>query len=133
MAEPKVVRVVADEPETASAQIMRSAKKTASVTDPLGRLIAIRKLSALNKMDLLALVGAENSKNEQFMNYAAFAYMVTAIDGEAVLPPNSMAELRALVSKLDDDGIEAIGLTAVKEFEIKLETIDEKRDQLKNG
>jgi hypothetical protein len=94
----------------------------AIVTDARGRTITIIKLGALQKMRLLKAVGPVNSKNDQYMGYAALAASVTAIDGMPEGFPGSEAQIEAIVGRLDQDGLDAVaeGYTAygwVKEEE----------------
>ena len=54
------------------------------------------------------MVGADGVKNEQVMMLCICAYTITSIDGEPIMPPNTYNELRALVGRLGDEGIEAV-------------------------
>lgn len=99
-----------------SAAIIKAAKKTAVVTDSDGRKITIRRLNALAKLDLSAIVGAERSQNEGVIGPCALAFSVTELDGEVIQTPNSYAELRYLIGKLDDQGLDAVGLGHMVEF-----------------
>ncbi len=83
-------------------------RKTSSATDSRGRLLAVKKLSALDRMRMAIVLGADNSSNQQVMLYANLAWSVTAIDGEALLPPNSMSELQHRVGSLDEDGLATV-------------------------
>lgn len=93
---------------TPTQAIVKAASQTATVTDARGRSIAIRKLGPLDRMKLFEVVGPENSRNEQYVGYAALAFIVSAIDGEPVARPNSKLALEALVQRLDDDGMDAV-------------------------
>lgn len=106
------------ENDTPTEVIVKAAKKVAEVTDSRGRTLKVRKLSALNKVDLSAVVGAENARNEGVIGPCAIAFSVTEIDGEPVMQPNSYAELRALIGRLDDEGLEAAGQAHVDHFGI---------------
>lgn len=93
---------------TPAAQIVDAARKTAEVTDARGRKIAFRKLGALAKVDLSDILGAKRAANPGVIGAAAGAFAVTAIDGQAVLPPTGWLELRNLIDRLDEDGLEAV-------------------------
>lgn len=92
----------------ASAPIPPVGANTAIVTDARGRQIGIKKLGPLDKMRLLKAAGPVNSKNDQYMGYAALAASVTAIDGSPEGFPGSEAQLEAMVGRLDEDGLDAV-------------------------
>jgi hypothetical protein len=89
--------------------------RTASVVDSRGRVIKIKKLSALDRMRLFKAVGAEDSENRLFMSYASAAAAVTELEGLAVTPVANQIQLSALVARLDEHGLEAVvnGLVAL--------------------
>jgi hypothetical protein len=93
--------------ETPSAGIIRNANKTGTVTDALGRVITVKKLSALDRMRLFAFAGPELSTNEPWIGMAALAFAVTGVGDDQNVRPNSLRELEAHVERLGDDGLEA--------------------------
>jgi hypothetical protein len=76
-------------------------------TDAQGRKITIRKLGALERMDLFELLGPALSDNTQYVGNAMSAVCVTSIDGIPVASPTNKKALRRLVEQLGDDGMEA--------------------------
>ena len=82
--------------------------KPHTVNDPRGRVIAVRKINALDRLKLFECVGADNSKNEAYLGYATLAWHVAGIDGQAVSRPGSKAQLEVLVSRLDEDGLGSV-------------------------
>jgi len=95
--------------ETPSQSIVKAANKLSTITDSNGRSIGIKKMNPLDRLKLFEVIGAENSKNEQYVGYAALAFLVSSIDGEAVPRPANKIQLEALVQRLDDEGMDAIG------------------------
>ena len=93
-----------------------STKKLVEVEDTLGRKLKIRKLNALMKADLAMMLGPEGTRNEEVRASYLMAFTVTEIDGEQVLTPNSYAELRQLLGRLDDEGIIAAGQAQIDHF-----------------
>ena len=91
----------------APAKVAINADKTATVTDDLGRVIKVKKLSALRRMQLFRAIGPEASENGQYLGHAALAASVVEFNGDAVPFPSSLAALEALVSRLDDEGLAA--------------------------
>ena len=91
--------------ETPTGQIVNSAPRES--TDTRGRVIRVRRMNALDRLRLFEVAGAENAKNDAYMNYAVIACHVSAIDGDAVTRPATKAQLEALVQRLDEDGLVA--------------------------
>lgn len=79
------------------------------VTDARGRVIVVKKLNALDKMRLSRLVGADGAINQAYFGYALLAASVVSIDGDPEPFPKSIQAVEAMVSQLDDDGLDAIG------------------------
>ena len=130
-----MVKVALDDnfqPETPSQQIVRAAAQPVTVTDKLGRVIGIRKLNALDRMRLFEIVGSDNSKNDQYLGHASLAYAVVSIDGDPIPAPSNKRHLEALVQRLDDDGLAAIGLGTLENFASERDR-DAFRDKIKNS
>jgi len=94
--------------DSPSARIVAAGNVKFTITDENGRVIAYRNLGALDRMHLLKAAGPDLAKNEPWIGNAALAFMVTEIDGVPVPMPRSVATIEALVSRLDDAGINAI-------------------------
>jgi hypothetical protein len=75
--------------------------------DARGRRLKVRLLTALDRMRLCLLVGAEAAENAAYMLYASLASSLDSLDGEPA-PIASLRALEALVQRLDEDGLEAI-------------------------
>lgn len=132
MSEPKV-KIIDDAPApTPSQEIVQAARKTATFTDRRGRRIVIRKLNALHKVDMARLVGSEGMQNPYVSGPCALAFSVTEIDGEPIMPPATYDELRFLIQRLDDDGLEDVADAAVANFDIPMDTATT-GDALKNS
>ena len=94
--------------ETPSDEAVKAANQLAHVTDARGRRLGLKRINALDRLHLFECVGAVNAQNEPYMGYAALAYSVREIDGEAVAKPTKLMHLEALVQRLDDDGLNAV-------------------------
>ena len=116
--------------ETPSQSIIKAANQPATITDAKGRSIGIKKMNPLDRLKLFEVIGAENSKNEAYTGYAALAFLVTSIDGEPVSRPANKIQLEALVQRLDDEGMDAIGAHLQAQAEAA-QSADE--DAIKNG
>lgn len=88
--------------------------KQIDTRDSLGRTIRLRKLNALDKVDLCAILGAERSMNPAVAGPCSMAFSVVSIDGDPLYPATTYEELRAAILRLDDEGLEAIGDATVK-------------------
>jgi hypothetical protein len=113
MAEVKLIEA-GDTADSPSQVIVKAAAKTSSHTDALGRVIRVRRLGPVDRMRLFRLLGSEDSGNSAYLSYALMAASVTAIDGEAFGAPASRKEIEALIQRLDDEGLAAIGVALSK-------------------
>lgn len=104
-------------PETPSQQIVNAASQTTDLKDSTGRVITIKMLKPLDRLRMFEVIGAENSKNEQYVGYASLAFLVAAIDGEPVAKPSTKIQLEALMQRLDDPGLEAIAMHLAQQIE----------------
>jgi len=102
--------------EAPTARTVREANTPVTLTDARGRQISIRRLGTLDQMRLLELVGADNSKNEQYLGLAGLAYSTVSIDGEPCSRLVNKLQLEARVAQLDDDGMAAVAVATVEHF-----------------
>jgi len=93
---------------TPSATILADAVEERSVLDTLGRRLALRKLTALDKLRLLKAAGPELAMNQPWLSMAMLAVSVAAIDDVPIPRPSTEAQIEALVGRLGDEGIEAV-------------------------
>ena len=101
--------------DTPSETIVKAANQPTARIDAAGRSIGIRKMQALDRLKMFEVVGADNARNEPYLGYAALAFHVSSIDGEPVGRPTNKIQLEALVQRLGDDGLNAVG-DAVQEM-----------------
>jgi hypothetical protein len=101
--------------DTPTQAIVKAANEVHTV-EAQGRTFGVRKLQALDRLKMFEVVGAENSKNEAYLGYAALAFHVVSIDGETVNRPTSKLQLEALIQRLGDDGMDAVGAALEKLF-----------------
>ena len=94
-------------PETPTQRVVRQANAVSYIETPGGHRIGWRKLRSLEAMDLAEIAGAQ-SLNPAWMTIATAAYSVVEIDGEPVRRPANRLQLRALITRLDDDGVDAL-------------------------
>lgn len=94
--------------ETPTQRLVKAASKTGSYTDELGRVISIRTLGPIDRMQLIAAAGATNSANAQWMEYAALSAMVTAIDDVPLPKATNERGIMSNVGALGEEGLTAV-------------------------
>lgn len=92
---------------TPSAQAVAKAITEFTVPDKQGRQIKLKKPGVLAQYRMIEIVG-DSAKNEVYMNMVLPIIFVCAIGDEPVFQPSSKLELEALITRLDEDGIEAV-------------------------
>jgi len=76
-----------------------------TVKDANGRSITVRRLSVLEEMRLLKILGEHNSSYYSLCSQVA---RVASINGEPVPMPNSEREIELLAARLGHEGIAAL-------------------------
>ena len=94
--------------DTPSARLIAAAQAAPEITDAQGRRLALRRLTALDKLRLFKAAGPLLAQNQPWLGMALLAASVAAIDDVPVPPPINEAQIEAMVSRLGDDGIDAI-------------------------
>jgi hypothetical protein len=89
------------------AQVLAKAAVEVTVTDARGRNITLKKPGVLAQYRIIEVAG-ESAKNEVYMSMVLPLIFVTSIDGDLVLQPTTKLQLEALISRLDEDGIETV-------------------------
>ena len=95
--------------DTPTRQILAAAGERLTVTDATGRTIELRRPNALDRLRLFKAVGPALAENDRYLGLALLAACVTAIDGVPVPPPATENQIEALVQRLDDSGLTAVG------------------------
>ncbi len=90
--------------------MIAAAQVAPSVTDALGRKLQLRKLTALDKLRLFKAAGPVLAQNQSWLGMAVLATSVAAIDDVPVPAPGNEAQIEALVGRLGDAGIAAVGV-----------------------
>ena len=94
---------------TPSARIVAEAASVSAVTDALGRVLEVRRPGALDRLRLFKAVGPGLAENDRYLGYAMLAMCVVSIDGVPVPQPANEGQVEALVGRLGDAGIVAVG------------------------
>ena len=101
--------------DSPSSRLIAAAQAAPEVTDALGRRLALRRLTALDKLRLFKAAGPQLAQNQPWLGMALLAASVAAIDDIPVPSPANEAQIEALVAKLGDDGINAVAAALAPE------------------
>jgi hypothetical protein len=88
--------------------ILRSADENLVTTDEVGRVLVIRRPTALDTLRLFKAAGPVLAQNEPWLAIATLACSVESIDDVPVPTPSNEKQIEAVVQKLGDQGLEAI-------------------------
>ncbi len=94
--------------ELPASRLIAAAQAAPAVTDGAGRLLSLRRLSALDKLRLFKAAGATLAQNGPWMGIALLAASVAAIDEVPVPAPVTEAQIEALVARLGEEGLAAV-------------------------
>ena len=93
---------------TPTASILAAATATQTIVDGDGRRLAIRRLTALDRLRLFKAAGPTLAQNQPWLGMALIASSVVAIDDVPVPPPVSNCRSKAMIGRLGDTGVSAI-------------------------
>jgi len=94
---------------TPTGRIVAEARAALVVMDGDGRSLEFRRPGALDRLRLFKALGPVLSGNDRYVGYAMLAFCVTAIEGVPVPGAVSEAQIEALVARLGDAGLAAVG------------------------
>jgi hypothetical protein len=94
--------------DTPTAAVAAAAKTEVKVADSRGRIISVRKLTALNYYELTKAMG-DAGNNAATMDLAVTASSVSRIDTLDFAFPRVEQDVKFLMQLLDFDGIKAAG------------------------
>jgi hypothetical protein len=103
---PRTPKVTVHE-NTPTQQAIAKAAKTFEVTDARGRRFTLRKPGVLAQYRLVETLG-ESAENKVYMGMVLPLIYVSAIDGQPEALPMTKMEVEVLITRLDEDGINAV-------------------------
>jgi hypothetical protein len=109
------VSIKPDRQETPSEQIVKKVAEEFIIEDSNGRKLTLKKPGILAQYRLIEMMGA-SAKNEVYMAWVLPILYVIAIDGKPVPTPAQKSQVEALISRLDDAGVEAVMLAIQEKF-----------------
>jgi hypothetical protein len=93
--------------ETPSQQATAKASAEVKINDSTGREITLKKAGILAQYRLIEALG-DTAKNETYLAMCLPLIYVTDIAGEHVVFPTSKFLVEALITRLGDEGVEAV-------------------------
>lgn len=102
------MKVTVDEATTtATKQALAQAAATVTVKDSMGRTITLKRPNVLCQYDLIEVLG-DSAANSVYLGMTLPLIFVIEIDGEAVHMPTSKLQVRGLIQRLGEDGVNAV-------------------------
>lgn len=102
-------------PATASEQLVAQAAAEVVIDTPNGLKITLRKPGVLSQFRLAKMLG-EAAKNSVYVSMLLPITYISAINGNPQNPANSEREIEALITRLDDDGVNAVMAGVMENF-----------------
>jgi hypothetical protein len=93
---------------TPTERMVAALSQPSEIRDELGRILMVRRLTALDRLRLFKALGAALAENPPYLGMAVIAASVTEIDGVPVPPPVTEFQVEGLVQRLGDAGMEAV-------------------------
>lgn len=97
----------AAESHTPTQTVLRGAAQEFVVTDAGGRQLTLKKPDVLAQFDLIEALG-DLAKNDVYRMMCIPAIYVVSIDGIPAPAPSNKVQMRALISRLGEEGFAAI-------------------------
>jgi hypothetical protein len=113
---------------TGASEAFLAGGEPSETIDAAGRVLTVRKPTALDQLRLFKAVGPTLAQNQPYLAMAMVACAVNAIDGVPVPIPGNEHQIESLVQRLGDVGLRAA--SAVLEPPL---SDDELRDQAGNS
>lgn len=93
--------------DTPSAQLIAKADAATVIELQDGRTVTLKKPGVLSQFRLVRMLG-DAAKNQVYVSMVLPFTYITAIDGKAVAAPNTEREIEALITRLGDEGVDAV-------------------------
>lgn len=108
-----MTKVTVEENSKPSVEVLNKSAQVFEVTDVRGRVIKLKKPATLAQYRIVEIMG-DSARNQTYMGMVLPLIYVVGIDDQALPQPRTKLEVESLITRLDDDGIEAVmnGVTA---------------------
>jgi hypothetical protein len=101
---------------TPSQRIIEDANRIEYTTDALGRTLGVTRISAKLRVRVVKALSAANGEKPQYLFMAMVACACVSIDGNPVVFPLNEITGDALISRLEHEGLDAIGECIAQKF-----------------
>lgn len=114
-----------------SDKMLENPNRVEHETDARGRVIGVKVIEWIDSFDVSCLVGPEIADNNRAFGFALATCSVVEIDGEQVRRPQNKNELRALMQRLGNVGMNAAS-KALDRLAPKTEIVETDTAAIKN-
>jgi hypothetical protein len=101
---------------TPSQKIVQDANRTEFTTDSLGRVLGVKRINARHRFRVVKALSSATGEKPQALFLALVACACVSIDGEPVPFPHSEMTVEALISRLEQEGLDAVGACPAEKF-----------------
>lgn len=101
--------------ESPTEQLIAKASAEFDVPDSAGRVFKLKKPGLLSQYRLVEVIGS-NAENAVYMAMCRPLIYIVGIDGDPIVQPINKMQLEALITRIDDHGLEAVVDGIVKHF-----------------
>jgi hypothetical protein len=101
---------------TPTQQIVQDANRIEYCTDSLGRTLGVTRINSKLRRRVLKAISAEQGEKSQYLFMAMISCACVSIDGVPVPFPTTELQIDALSDRLEQEGMDAIGLCIALNF-----------------
>jgi hypothetical protein len=112
---------------TPTQQIVQDANRIEYVTDSLGRVLGVKRINAKHRFRVVKALSTATGEKPQALFLALIACACCSVDGDQVPFPINEIQVEALISRLEQEGLDAIGECIATKFP------DASRQDIKNS
>jgi hypothetical protein len=104
---------------TPTQQVVQDANRVELCKDDLGRTLGVKRMNASTRLRVLKAMSAESADKGQVLFMSIIACSCVSIDGVPVAFPQTELGIDALIGRLEQEGLDAIGLCIATHFSSK--------------
>ena len=118
--------VIKAAPVTPTQQVVNDANRVEYVIDKRGRRLGFKRITASLRRRVLKALSAESGEKGQLLVMATLACACVSVDNEPVVFPLSEVAVDFLIDRLEQEGLEAIGIGLAEKFPVAVDGDDVK-------
>ena len=116
--------------ETPTEQAIKDKNQTFEITDAKGRGLKLRKPGMLAQYRLVGMLG-KAADSETYLCMVSPLIYLYGIDEDTSIHFASVREMEGLITRLGEEGVEAVMLGVQKYFMTSVETVEEGKEEIK--